>query len=98
MADEMETTINDTLARIADPHMGISIVDMGLIREIDYDEDNKFAKITVTPTNPACMSIANIAMAAKLEAEKIDGVDKAEVNVIDHMMADAINEMVNKEQ
>lgn len=99
MAEEdLKTQINDKLAMIADPHMGVSIVSMGLIREIKVDEENRTAAITISPTNPGCMSIANIAMAAKLEAEKVDGIDKAEIKVIDHMMADTINEMVNKEE
>lgn len=98
MSEEIRTQINDSLAKIADPHMGVSIVDMGLVREIQYDDDSKLAKITICPTNPGCMSVANIAMAAKIEAEKLDAVDKAEITVIDHMMADTINEMVNKEE
>ena len=98
MSEEIRTQINDSLAKIADPHMGVSIVDMGLVREIQYDDDSKLAKITISPTNPGCMSVANIAMAAKIEAEKLDAVDKAEITVIDHMMADTINEMVNKEE
>ncbi len=94
---ELKEQIMQKLAGIPDPHMGVSIVDMGLIQNIDIDEENKKALITVKPTNPGCMSVANIAMATKLEAEKIDGVDLAEITVIDHMMAKEINEMVNKE-
>lgn len=97
-SEEIKSQIQDKLAMIADPHMGISIVSMGLIREIQYDEESKEVDITISPTNPGCMSIANIAMAAKLEAEKVEGVEKANINVIDHMMADTINEMVNKEE
>lgn len=95
---EIKQMINDKLAGIADPHMGISIVDMGLIQGIDVDEENKKVLITIKPTNPMCMSVANIAMAARLEAEKLEEVDKAEVNVIDHMMADEVNQMVNKDE
>ena len=65
---------------------------------LTLDEESKEADITISPTNPGCMSIANIAMAAKLEAEKVEGVEKANITVIDHMMADTINEMVNKEE
>jgi metal-sulfur cluster biosynthetic enzyme len=95
---ELKQEIKDKLALIADPHMGISIVDMGLVRDIAIDEENKKVNITLSPTNPGCMSIANVAMASKLEIEKLDDVDKAEITVIDHMMADTINEMVNKEE
>ncbi len=95
---ETKQTIMDKVARIPDPHMGISIVDMGLIQDIDLDEENKKAVITVKPTNPGCMSVANIAMAVKIETEKLDEINEAEVNVIDHMMAEEINKMVNKKE
>jgi metal-sulfur cluster biosynthetic enzyme len=94
--EELKESINKKLRAIADPHMGISIVDMGLVKEINVDEPNKKANITITPTNPGCMSVANIAMAAKMETEKVEGIDKAEVTVVDHMMAETINKMVNE--
>lgn len=93
---EIKQQINDKLSRIADPHMGVSIVDMGLIQNVDVEDKN--AKITIQPTNPGCMSVANIAMAAKLEVEKLDEIDNAEITVVGHMMADTINEMVNKQE
>lgn len=95
---EIKQQITDKLSRIADPHMGISITDMGLVQGVELDEESKEAKITLSPTNPGCMSIANIAMAAKLEIEKLDEIDNAEITVINHMMADTINEMVNKKE
>ena len=95
---EIKQKIMDKLAGIMDPHMGISIVDMGLIQNIDVDEANKKTVLTIKPTNPMCMSVANIAMAARLETEKLEEIDKAEVNVIDHMMATEVNEMVNKDE
>ena len=64
-SEELKNTITEKLSHIADPHMGISIVDMGLVREIQVDEENKKANITLCPTNPGCMSIANVAMASK---------------------------------
>jgi metal-sulfur cluster biosynthetic enzyme len=76
--------------------MGISIVEMGIVAGIEVNEKDKTARIVIRPTNPGCMSAANIAMQAKLAAEKVDGVDKAEIVVEGHMMADAISEMVNK--
>ena len=54
------------------------------------------AKIIIKPTNPGCMSAANIAMQARLAAESLEEIDKAEIVVEGHMMADAICEMVNK--
>ena len=97
MADELVEKIKDAVSVVADPHMGISIVEMGIVQNIEIEEkEGTVAKITIRPTNPGCMSAANIAMNAKLAAEKVEGVDKVVILVEGHMMADAISEMVNK--
>ena len=46
MSEEIKSQIQDKLAMIADPHMGVSIVQMGLVRDIQYDEETKEADIT----------------------------------------------------
>lgn len=97
MTDELSDKVRESLSTVADPHMGISIVEMGIVQNIEIEEnDETLAKVTIRPTNPGCMSAANIAMAAKLAAENVEGIDKAEILVEGHMMADAICEMVNK--
>ncbi len=97
MADELVEKIKEAVSVVADPHMGISIVEMGILQDIQIEKNGTtVAKLTIRPTNPGCMSAANIAMNAKLAAEKVEGVDKVEVLVEGHMMADAISEMVNK--
>ncbi|MCE5213823.1 MAG: iron-sulfur cluster assembly protein [Methanobacterium sp.] len=94
--DEIIKKIREEIAKVPDPHMGISIVEMGILGNVEVNEEEKTAKITIIPTNPGCMSAANIAMQARLAAESLDEIDKAEVIVEGHMMADAICEMVNK--
>ncbi len=96
MSEELVNKIKEELAKIPDPHMGISIAEMGIVGDVEVNEEEKTAKITIIPTNPGCMSAANIAMQAKLAAESLDEIDKAEIVVKGHMMADAICEMVNK--
>lgn len=94
MSDEMINKVRDSVAVINDPHMGVSIVEMGIVQDIEVNGNN--VKITIKPTNPGCMSVARIAADAKTQAEKVEGIEKAEINVIDHMMADQINEMINR--
>jgi metal-sulfur cluster biosynthetic enzyme len=97
MTDELVEKVKESLSTVADPHMGISIVEMGIVQNIEIIKDEgTVAKVTIRPTNPGCMSAANIAMSAKVAAEKVEGIDKAEIIVEGHMMADAICEMVNK--
>lgn len=94
MSEDLVNDIKDAVSTINDPHMGISIVEMGIVQDISVNGDN--AKLTIKPTNPGCMSIVRIAADAKTAAEKVDGVDKVEIEVIGHAMADSINEMLNK--
>ena len=96
MSEELVAKVREALSTVADPHMGISIVEMGIVGDIEVNEAEKTAKIVIKPTNPGCMSAANIAMQARINAEKLDEIDKAEIVVEGHMMADAICDMVNK--
>lgn len=94
MSEDLTNDVRDAVAVINDPHMGVSIVEMGIVQDINIDGDK--ATIVLKPTNPGCMSIARIAADAKNEAEKVDGIEKAEIIVEGHAMADSINEMINK--
>ena len=94
MSEELVNNIKDAVSVINDPHMGISIVEMGIVQNITVDGDK--AEIVLKPTNPGCMSITRIAADTKLRAENVDGVDTAIIIVEGHAMADSINEMINR--
>ena len=94
MSEELVNDIKNAVSGINDPHMGISIVEMGIVQNITVDGDQ--AEITLKPTNPGCMSITRIAADAKVKAEAVEGIEKATIIVEGHAMADAINEMINK--
>ena len=94
MSEELVNSIRDAVAVINDPHMGISIVEMGIVQDISVDGDQAY--ITIKPTNPGCMSVTRIAADARTQAEKVDGISKAVITVEGHVMADSINEMINR--
>ncbi|WP_458402634.1 iron-sulfur cluster assembly protein [Methanobrevibacter sp.] len=94
MSEELVNDIKDAVAVINDPHMGISIVDMGIVQNITVDGDQ--AEIILKPTNPGCMSITRIAADAKVRAESVEGIDTAKIIVEGHAMSEAINEMINR--
>ena len=94
MSEELVNSIKEAVSVINDPHMGVSIVEMGIVKDITVDGDE--AKIIIQPTNPGCMSVTRIAADAKIEAEKVEGVSKAIIEVQGHVMADSINEMINR--
>lgn len=94
MSDDLVSDIKEAITPINDPHMGISIVEMGIVQNITVDGDQ--AEIILKPTNPGCMSITRIAADTKVKAENVEGIEKATILVEGHAMSDAINEMINK--
>ncbi|MDR2624444.1 MAG: iron-sulfur cluster assembly protein [Methanobrevibacter sp.] len=95
MSDDLKEKIKNAVSKVNDPHMGVSIVDMGIVQNIEVDDEGN-VKISLKPTNPACMSVARMAADTKTLASEIEGVSKVEIFVEGHAMADSINEMINK--
>ncbi|MBP2172801.1 metal-sulfur cluster assembly factor [Methanococcus voltae] len=81
---------------VPDPHMGVSIVDMGLIKDVVVDDEGN-VEFTLTPTNPGCMSVIHMAAGAKNAVLELDGVKTVKATVKGHMMEDDINKILNEE-
>ena len=94
MSEDLVNDIKDAITPINDPHMGTSIVEMGIVQNITVDGDQ--AEITLKPTNLGCMSITRIAADTKIRAENVEGIEKAIITVEGHAMAESINEMINR--
>ena len=94
MSEDLVNDIKEAVSVINDPHMGVSIVEMGIVQHIVVEGDQ--AEITLKPTNPGCMSITRIAADAKIRAENVEGIEKVKIIVEGHAMADSINEMINR--
>ena len=59
MSEDLVNDIKNAVSVINDPHMGVSIVEMGIVQDIIVNNDE--AKLIIKPTNPGCMSIVRIA-------------------------------------
>lgn len=94
MSENLANKVKEAVSKVNDSHMGVSIVEMGIVQSIDID--GTIAKIVIKPTNPGCMSVARMAADAKAQALTVDGIEEVEISVEGHAMADSINEMINK--
>ena len=68
------------LQGVLDPELGISIVDMGLIYEVE--EDKGAIDIDMTLTNPACPMAAVIVNSVEDAVSKVEGVKSVRVNLV----------------
>lgn len=77
---EIQTDIVKTLKGIHDPEIPVNIYDLGLIYEVDVD-DNRKVTITMTLTAPNCPLADQVVEEVQEKISKIDGVTEVEVRL-----------------
>lgn len=85
----------ETLKGVLDPHTGLSVWDMGLIHDMEFDES--VVNLTFIPTSPFCPLGIQLALSIKKALVKMEGITKVNVTIEGHMNAREINEMLAKE-
>ena len=84
----METTkltkeqVMEALKSIQDPELNISIVDLGLIYNVDFQNDGKKVFVEMTLTSPGCPVGPQLMAAVHTKAAAIPGVEDAEVKLV----------------
>ena len=77
---DIETEIVRTLKNIYDPEIPVNIYELGLIYEIDVDEERN-VEITMTLTAPNCPVADSLLDDVQRQIGSINGVNKASVNL-----------------
>lgn len=80
-----EDTIREALKEVIDPELFVNIVDLGLIYDINQDEqENGENQVTIdmTMTSPACPAGPQLVAQSKDAVSKLDGVDDVEIKLV----------------
>jgi FeS assembly SUF system protein len=77
----IETEIVNHLKNIYDPEIPVNIYDLGLIYDIEIDEEDRVT-ITMTLTAPNCPVADSLLLEVKERVETIKGVRGAEINLV----------------
>ncbi len=78
---QIETEIVRVLKNIFDPEIPVNIYDLGLIYNVDIDDDFK-AKVTMTLTAPNCPMADELLAEVHQKINGIEGVSEADVVLV----------------
>lgn len=76
-----EEQIREALRPVVDPEIGISVVDLGMIREIEVEGDA--VEIKMVLTTPFCPLAGMITEQVREAAAGVGGVEEAQVTLLD---------------
>jgi FeS assembly SUF system protein len=77
---ELEQRIVETLKTIYDPEIPVNIYELGLIYEINIEENGE-ARILMTLTTPNCPVAESLPAEVKDKVRQVEGVSDAEVTL-----------------
>lgn len=74
-----EKDVRDALKKVKDPELNLDLVTLGLVYDIQVQDGH--AKAIISLTSPMCPVAEQIVDEARLAIAKVDGVEKAEVQL-----------------
>ena len=74
--------ILEVLRTIDDPEMPISIVDLGIVQEVRYDESPGLADIDILPTFVGCPALPMLEKMIAESVGQLEGVARVKVNFV----------------
>jgi metal-sulfur cluster biosynthetic enzyme len=74
-----EKDIRDALKKVKDPELNLDLVTLGLVYDIQIQD--AYAKAIISLTTPMCPVAGEIVDQARLAMAKVEGVEKAEVQL-----------------
>ncbi len=82
----------EQLKQVMDPHMGTDVYSMGLISDLEVEEDS--VSLTFTPTSPFCPMGVQLAVKIKKSLANMGDLDEdsVDITVEGHLNSEEINE------
>ena len=74
-----EKDVRNALKTVKDPELNVDLVTLGLVYDIQVEDDA--AKAIITLTTPMCPAAGEIVDQARLAMAKVEGVNTAEVEL-----------------
>lgn len=78
---DLKEKVLEALKDVYDPELNINVVDLGLIYDVDFPEEDTVS-ITMTLTTPGCPLHDSIVCGVKNSLYGLDGIEKVDVDLV----------------
>ena len=75
-----ESAVLEKLKEVIDPELMVNIVDLGLVYEVELEQERAHVKMTLT--SPACPAGPQIMQQAKMCLENLEEIDEATIELV----------------
>lgn len=75
-----ETAVLEALREVIDPELGMNLVDLGLIYNVNIQ--GTYVGVEMTLTTPGCPMHDRLAHGAKVAVLRLDGVEEVDVEIV----------------
>jgi metal-sulfur cluster biosynthetic enzyme len=82
MAMPTKDEVLEAIRPVTDPEINISIIDLGLVYDVDFDEADKQVNIHMTLTSPACPVGPQIMAAVHGKVLDLEGVENVDIQLV----------------
>ncbi|UCF18328.1 MAG: metal-sulfur cluster assembly factor [Gemmatimonadota bacterium] len=77
-----EDQAREALKQIVDPEIGLNIVDLGLIYDVDVDVEDATVNVRMTLTSPGCPVGPQLLNGSKAVLEDLEGVEEVNIELV----------------
>jgi metal-sulfur cluster biosynthetic enzyme len=75
-----EDRVREALKQVEDPEVGLNIVDLGLVYEIEVDGGSVSVRMTLT--SPGCPVGPQLLNGSKMVVQELEGVEQVEIQLV----------------
>jgi metal-sulfur cluster biosynthetic enzyme len=77
-----EATVRNALRQVKDPEVGLNIIDLGLVYDVEIDEPKHHIKVSMTLTSPGCPAGPQILGESEQAIRDLEAVEGVEIELV----------------
>ncbi|MGC9347942.1 MAG: metal-sulfur cluster assembly factor [Anaerolineae bacterium] len=85
------------LVEVIDPETGVDVLRMGLVENLNVDENTGEVSYRFRPSSPLCPLAHSLAVDIKHAVSSVEGVSDQEILVVDYVKSDELTKMINRD-